>query len=144
MNGMNKQLFAGLIFDENDNPVETDFIGSEAVYIVNDSGFRRHIPAIDVDRQVLAIIQSQIKGNEELITQQTTKMLGQDDLFSHAVILNQIKQIGNQFETLLKTGIPEEGRAYMGMLGFKITINVHGEVVRLDQPTTVSGENEDE
>ena len=36
--------------------------------------------------------------------------------------------------TLLENGIPEDGRAYMGMLGFKVVINVHGEVVRLDQP----------
>jgi hypothetical protein len=35
----------------------------------------------------------------------------------------------------LKTGIPEDGRAYMGMVGFRVVINVHGDVVRVDQPT---------
>jgi hypothetical protein len=34
----------------------------------------------------------------------------------------------------LNTGIPEEGRAYMGMMGFRVRINVHGEVVDVDQP----------
>ncbi len=38
-------LFAGLVADELGNPVETAFIGSEPCYVVNDDGFRRHIPA---------------------------------------------------------------------------------------------------
>jgi len=38
-------------------------------------------------------------------------------------------------------GIPEESRAYMGMLGFKIVINIHGDVVKLDQPA-ISGDDE--
>jgi hypothetical protein len=58
---------------------------------------------------------------------------------------NQLKNIDKQFETLLQTGIPEEGRAFMGMSGFKVVINLHGEVIRLDQPTaTDEGGNGDE
>jgi len=35
----------------------------------------------------------------------------------------------------METGIPPEARAYLAMLGFKVVINVHGEVVRVEQPT---------
>ena len=44
------------------------------------------------------------------------------------------KQMDQQFDAVLQTGIPEEGRAYLGMMGFKITINLHGEVLEIHQP----------
>jgi hypothetical protein len=127
-------IFAGLIVDEYDHPVETAFVGDEPCYVVNDHGFRRHIPSEQVDRQVFEEMMSQVRGNEDQITAQTAKMLGQDDIFSRAMIANQLKNIDQQFNALLQTGIPEEGRAYLGMLGFRVVINLHGEVIRVDQP----------
>jgi len=140
---MTQALFAGLVIDENDHLVETAFVGDEPVYVVNDAGFRRHIPAEQVDRQILGMMKDQISGHEDQISEQTSKMLGQEDLFSKAMIDNQIKNIDRQFEALLKSGIPEAGRAYMGMLGFRVVINFHGEVIRLDQPTIASSEGDE-
>ena len=131
---MRKPLFAGLIIDENDRAVDTAYVGDEPCYVVDDDGFKRHIPSAEVDRQVLDMMIGQIRDNEELYMEQTTKMLGQDDLFTRAIIQNQLKNIDKQMETLLETGLPEEGKAYMGMMGFKIVINLHGEIIRLDQP----------
>ncbi len=133
-------LFGGLVIDENGQAVETGMVGDEAVYIVNDLGFRRHIPAEQVDRQVLKIMTEQIKGHEDLLSEQTAKMLGQEDIFTRAMIQNQLKNIDQQLDQVMRAGIPEEGRAYMGMMGFKIIINVHGEVVGLDQPGRIAGE----
>src|SRR5574338_658597 len=115
-----KPLFSGLIVDEYDNSVETTYVGSEPMYVVNDHGFRRHIPAEQVDRQVLRMMAEQIKGHEDLVSDQAAKMLGQDDPFSKAAIQNQLKNIEQQLEQVLRAGIPEEGRAYMGMMGFRI------------------------
>jgi len=134
-----KPIFAGLIVDEFDKAVEVAYVGDEPCYVVNDAGFRRHIPSEQVDRQIFESMTAQVRGNEDLITDQTAKMLGQDDLFSRAIIQNQLKRIGDQFENLQKTGIPEEGRAYLGMIGFRVVINVHGEVVRIQQPGTIDG-----
>src|SRR5574340_1352545 len=136
-------LFAGLVIDENDHAADVAWVGGEAMYVVDDAGFKRHIPAEHVDRQVLALMKEQITGHEDLISEQTLKMLGQEDIFSKAIIENQLKNIDQQFEQLLKAGIPEEGRAYMGMMGFKVIINFHGDVVRLDQPSTASDEGEE-
>lgn len=141
---MPQPLFAGLVVDENDQVVETAVVGSEPMYVVNDAGFRRHIPAEYVDRQVLNFLKQQISGHEDLLSEQTAKMLGQEDIFSKAIIEKQFRNIDQQFEQLLKTGIPEEGRAYMGMMGFRIVINFHGDVVRIDQPGTISNEDEGE
>jgi hypothetical protein len=38
-------------------------------------------------------------------------------------------------EKIMEQGIPEQARNMMGMVGFRIIINLHGEVVRLDQPS---------
>ena len=135
-------IFAGLVFDERDNPVEVTQVGDESFYVVDDDGFRRHIPSEQVDRQVLASMRELIEGHEGILSEQTAKMLGQEDIFTKAMIETQFKNIDQQFDTLLKTGIPEEGRAYMGMMGFRITIDIHGEVINIDQPGMIDPEEE--
>jgi hypothetical protein len=141
---LNQPLFAGLVTDELGNPVETAFIGSEPCYVVNDDGFRRHIPAEQIDRAVLSQMAEMMKGSEDILSEQTAKMLGQDDPFSKAIIEQQLKNIDKQFETLIQTGIPEDMRAYLGMMGFKVIVNYHGEVVRVEQPGSAGGGDEEE
>lgn len=131
-------LFAGLVFDEEDQLVETAYIGDEPCYVVDDDGFRRHISSEEVDRQVLGLLADQIEGHEEILSEQAAKMTGQDDIFSRAIFLEQFKNIDRQFDQLIREGFPEEARAYMGMTGFKIIINHHGEVVDLEQPSMVA------
>lgn len=135
-------LFEGLVFDEFDNPVEVKFVGDESFYVVDDAGFLRHIPTEQVDRQVLESMQQLIEGHEDLLSEQTAKMLGQEDIFTRAMIESQLKNIDQQFDTLFNSGIPEEGRAYMGMMGFRITIDIHGEVVKIDQPGMIAPDDE--
>lgn len=127
-------LFAGLVIDENNNPVSIAYVGGEPCYVVNDMGFLRHIPSEQVDRQVLQSMRDMIEGKESLLSEQAAKMLGQEDIFTKAMIENQLKHVDKQFDALLDSGIPEEGRAYMGMMGFRIRINVHGEVLEINQP----------
>ncbi len=141
---MTKQpLFSGLVVDEADHPVSTTYVGDEPFYVVDDAGFLRHIPSEQIDRQVLSQMQEMMKGSEGLISEQTAKMLGQDDIFTKAMIEQQLKNMDQQFSALIQQGIPEEGRAYLGMLGFKIVINVHGEVVRIVQPAAPEGNGEE-
>jgi hypothetical protein len=128
-------IFAGLVVDEADRPAGTALVGDEPCYVVDDGGFKRHIPSEQVDRQVLEMMRKQISGNEGLLSEQAARMLGTDDIFSKAMLENQLKNIEQQFDNLLNVGIPEESRAFMGMSGFKIVINVHGDVLRLDQPS---------
>lgn len=131
-------LFAGLVLDEFGNPAETALVGDEPCYVVNDAGFLRHIPAEQVDRQVLGQIADLMKGSEDLVSEQTAKMLGQEDVFTKAAIEQQLKNIDKQFDQLMQMGIPEDMRAYLGMMGFKVVINMHGEVLDIDQPGIAS------
>ena len=138
-------LFAGLVVDENDRPVGTAYIGDEPCYVVDDAGFKRHIPSEQVDCQILERMREQIRGNEDALSEQAAKMLGTEDIFSKALLESQLKNIDKQFDAILDAGIPEESRAFLGLSGFKITINVHGEVVRFDQPAaTDEGEDGEE
>jgi hypothetical protein len=128
-------IFAGLIFDENDRQVETTLVGDEPCYVVDDHGFLLHIPSKKIDRQVLAFFADQIKGHEDLLSEQAAKMLGQEDIFTKAALENQFKNIDQQMDNLFQAGIPEDARMFLGMSGLKIVIDHHGDVVRIDQPS---------
>ncbi len=137
-------LFTGLVLDEFGNLAESALVGDEPCYVVNDAGFRRHIPSEQVDRQVLHQMSEMMKGSEEFLSEQTAKMLGQEDVFTVAAIEQQLKNIDQQFDQLLQAGLPEDLRAYLGMMGFKIIINLHGEVLRVEQPGATGGNEGDE
>ena len=134
-------LFAGLVVDESGNAAGTAFVGDEPCYVVDDAGFLRHIPSELVDKQVLGQIAELMKGSEDLISEQTAKMLGQEDVFTKAAIEQQLKNIDKQFDQLMQAGIPEDMRAYLGMMGFKVVINMHGEVVNVNQPGIASDDD---
>ena len=137
-----KAIFAGLVIDENENTATVAYVGDEPCYVVNDSGFLRHIPSEYVDRQVLDKMAEMIQGHEGLLSEQVAKMLGQEDIFTRALIENQLKQMDSQFQRIIETGIPEEGIAYMGMTGFRVRINVHGDVIEIDQPGMIDLDDE--
>ena len=136
--------FAGLIVGGSDQPVTVAYVGAEPCSGGNVAGFLRHIPCEQVDRQVLRMMGEMIQGHEDLLAGQTAKMLGQEDIFTRAMIENQLKNLDQQFETVLQTGIPEEGRAYMGMMGFRVRINVHGDVLEVNQPGASAPDDEND
>ena len=139
---MKKPVFEGLIVDELERSVDVVYVGEDPCYVVDDNGFLRHIPTEHVDLQVFQAMGDMIEGHEDLLTGQTAKMLGQEDIFSRAIIQSQLENIDDQFDALMDTGIPEEMRAYIGMMGFKIRINIHGEVVDIEQPGLIADEDE--
>jgi len=125
-------LFDGLVYDERELMVETAVIGGEAFYVIDDNGFRRHIAAEDVDRQVLSIFLEQLQDNKELAIEQALKLMGKDDLFTKAALDASMRHV--DMDQIIAQGIPGQARDMLGMLGFRIIINLHGELVRLDQP----------
>jgi PHD/YefM family antitoxin component YafN of YafNO toxin-antitoxin module len=129
-----QSLFSGLIVDASERPVDVASIGGEAFYVVDDDGFRRHVESEYVDKQVLRHLQEMMKGHEELISEETMKMIGQDDIFTKAVIETSLKNLDSRFDELINQGMPEEARTWLGMIGFRVVIDIHGDVVRVEQP----------
>ncbi len=123
-------LFAGLVRDEEDRPVEVVTVGDVPNYVIEDDGFRRHVESEKVDRQVIEMLREQFMAHREIATEAMLEMLGKDDLFTKAMIDASIKNM----DQVIEQGLPDDARAWLGMLGFRVVVNRHGEVVRLDMP----------
>ena len=135
-------LFEGLVFDEFDNPVGVKHVGEDAFYVVDDAGFLRHVESEQIDRQVMQQMGSMMEGMEDAISEQAAKMMGQEDIFTKAMIENQLKNMDDQIERIFEVGIPEGTRNFLGMTGFKIRINLHGELLDIEQPGAIDPEDE--
>jgi hypothetical protein len=131
-------LFSGLIYDEHENPVEVTQVGDSAFYVVDDQGFHRHVESEEVDRQVLELFLTQLEQNKDVAINEAMRMMGKDDIFTKAALDAQMRQVNA--DQIIEQGIPQEARNMMGMMGFRVVINVHGEVVRVDQPAIPDGE----
>jgi hypothetical protein len=123
-------LFAGLIQDQEGNPVDVVLVGNVPNYVVEDAGFRRHVESEVVDRQVIEMLREQFMAHREIATEAMLQMLGKDDLFTKAMIDASIKHM----DQVIEQGLPEGARAWLGMLGFRVIIDRHGQVVELDMP----------
>jgi hypothetical protein len=123
-------LFAGLVQDEEGKPVDVVMVGDTPNYVVDDAGFRRHVESEGVDRQVIEMLREQFMAHREIATDAMLQMLGRDDLFTKAMIDASIKNM----DQIIAQGLPEAARAWLGMLGFRVIIDRHGEVVQLDMP----------
>ena len=133
-------MFAGLVFDEAGNPTKIAFVGENACYVVDDEDFLRHIDAAQVDRAVLRFLREQVEDNREIAVQSMLEMMGQDDVFTKAAVESSI----NNMEDAVGQPIPEDARQWLGMLGFKIVIDVHGNVVDVQMPAGGIVGDEDE
>lgn len=125
-------LFAGLVYDEYDNVLSVTTVGEDAFYVVDDDGFLRHIESENVDRQVLEFFLEQLEDNKDLAIGQAMSMMGKDDIFTKAALDAQMRNINA--DEIIEQGMPEQARNAMGMVGFRIIVNVHGDVIRIDQP----------
>ena len=123
-------LFSGLIQDEDGNPVDAVMVGDVPNYVVEDAGFRRHVESEAVDRQVIGMLREQFMAHRDIATEALLQMLGKDDLFTKAMIDASIKNM----DQVLSHGLPEGARAWLGMLGFRVIVDTHGQVVRLEMP----------
>ncbi len=123
-------MFEGLVFDEAGQPAAVAMVGEDACYVVWDDDFKRHISAEMVDRQVLRYLRNQVEGQRDIAVPALLEMLGSDDLFTKAAVESSI----NKMEDAVGNPIPPEARQYLGMLGFKITIDERGEVLEIGMP----------
>lgn len=139
---MAKPLFEGLVVSEAGEALTVVEVGPDWFYRLNDQGFLRHVPARQVDELVLRTIWSMMHGHEREVAEQAMKMLGQADVFSAAVMKHRLEHPEAHLEEILEHGLPEETRLWMGMIGFRVVVDFHGNVVRVDQPSAPAEEGE--
>ncbi len=130
-------FFEDLVFNEDGDPVPVTYIGVDAFYVIDDQGFRRHIEARPVDRAILAQFMEQLQEHREEAVRLLLTQLGQDDLFTKAMVDSTLRNL--EVDQILDQGLPPQARQWLGMLGFRIVLDVHGDVVRIDMPTAPEG-----
>jgi len=137
-----KAIFEGMVFDTLGRQLRVAYVGDDPTYVIDDSDFERHVPAGELDRQVWNRMSEGIEGNEDFLSEQTAKLLGQDDIFSIAVIRNQFENRDKQFSELQEKGLPYDLRMYMTMVGFQVVVNHRGEVMEVKQPAVTDEDEE--
>jgi hypothetical protein len=125
-----RAVFEGLISNEEGDPVDVTYLGDEAFYVIPDGDFRRHVEASVVDDQVLGSLKEQIMGIQDVAVESVLKYLGKEDLFTKASIDMAIKN----FDQAFREADPEQWKPWLGMMGFRVVVNVHGELVRIESP----------
>ena len=50
--------------------------------------------------------------------------------------------MGEQMERLLDVGLPEEARQWLGLMGIRVVIDVHGDVVDFEMPGAIDEEGD--
>ena len=130
-------MFEGLVVDDNGRVAEVDFVGANACYVVFDEDFKRYVDAAQVDRQVLRFMREQMDDNRQMAVGALLDMMGKDDIFTKAAVESTI----DHMEDAVGQPIPADARQWLGMLGFRITIDFHGDVVDIQLP---SGPAEDD
>ena len=123
-------MFAGLVFDETGRPAEVAWVGAEAFYVIDDDGFRRHVAAAQIDRAVLRFLRQQVEGQRDMAVEAMLDMMGKDDVFTKAAVESSI----NRMEKAVGQPIPEEARQWLGMLGFRIVVDHHGDGGGIQMP----------
>jgi len=131
-------FFAGLVYNEEGQPVQVAQVGDEPCYAIPDGDFLRHVEAITVDRQVIALLKERLMPLKDALVEGVLQMTGSGDPFSRAAVEMGLENM----ERLLEPGVspPEDMRLALWMSGFRIIVNVHGEVVRVEVPGLEEGE----
>ena len=125
-----RAVFSGLISNEDGDPVDVTHLGDEAFYVIPDGDFKRHVEAAKVDDAVLAQLREQMDGMQDIIVDGVLKFLGKEDLFTKASIDTALKN----FDRAFRQADPTQWKPWLGMMGFRVILNVHGDVVRIESP----------
>ena len=129
-----RAFFDGVVYNEAGERAEVVYVAGIAHYAVPDQGFLRHVLASRVDDAVIADIGSQVESNKTDVTHGILAMLGKDDLFTKAAVDSSIRNLGEQ----LRKSDPSQWVPWLKLFGFRIVVDVHGNVVEIVYPASVS------
>jgi hypothetical protein len=135
-------FFEGLVVTEEGASVSVAYIGTTPYYVIDDAGFRRHVEAWPIDRAVLAQFTEQLTEHQDEASQAMVRMMGQDDLFTKAMVDSTLRNIN--LDQMIDHGLPPEARQWLGMMGFRVVIDLHGELVRVELPAVPDDSDEED
>jgi hypothetical protein len=71
-----------------------------------------------------------MEGMQDQVVEGVLQFLGKEDLFTKTSIDMALKN----FDQAFRMADPEQWKPWLGMMGFRVIVNVHGEVVRVESP----------
>jgi hypothetical protein len=105
-------------------------IGGVPHYAIPDGTFVRHVEAGYVDRQVIETLQERFLALRDVIADGVAHMMGGEDLFTRPTIEHAIR---NMDEILSAREFDvDQLRTALWMAKFRVTVDVHGDVVAVD------------
>lgn len=133
-----RACFPGLVYNEQGQPAEVAYVGGVAHYAIPDDGFLRHVECWAVDRLVIAALREQIASVQDELVRAMLQMLGKDDIFTKAAIEASIRNL----EQGILHSDPEQFAPWLKLYGFRVVVNVHGEVTEIIYPQQASEDDE--
>jgi hypothetical protein len=125
-------FFEGLVVDESGKPLQVEYVGGESAYVVDDRGFLRHVDSAPIDRAILSQFTAQLVEHSGEASRAILQMMGQEDLFTKAMVDAQLRSL--DVEQIRQRQLPLESRQMLAMMGFRIVLDVHGVILRVDMP----------
>jgi len=123
-------MFAGLVYDEQERPLEIGWVGPDACYRYDDDGFIRHLDAAEIDRQVLQFFKNQLLENKEMAIRSLLELMGKDDIFTKTALEYQIAHMDEKTDQMIQPQV----RQVLQSLGFKIIIDAQGNLLDIQLP----------
>jgi hypothetical protein len=137
---LQQALFDGLIFNEAGEPAPVAYIGGVAHYAINDDGFKRHVEAYRVDDVVIAQIKEQVTSMQDEVVRGMLQMMGKDDIFTKAALEASIRNMDKG----IRQADQSQWLPWLRLFGFRVVVDVHGEVVQVIYPTAPAEGGDDE
>ena len=128
---LRQALFPGLVYNEAGEAAEVVFVGGIAHYAIPDHGFLRHVEAFRVDSAVISHLKERITSMQDDVVRGMLQMLGKDDLFTKAALDASIRNL----EQNIRQADSNQWVPWLRLFGFRVVVNVHGEVVDILYPT---------
>jgi hypothetical protein len=119
-----------MVYSERGEAAKVAYIGEVAHYAIPDCGFWPQVTAYEVDRAVIAELKERVDAVQDELMPAVLQMLGKEDLFTKAAIAASIRHL----EEDMRSSAPEEWVPSLQMLGFRIVVNVHGQVLEIVYP----------
>jgi hypothetical protein len=97
------------------------------------------VDAQDVDRVVLEQFLSQLGAHKEEAAVAMLRMIGREDLFTKAMVDSALSNI--DIDQILAHQLPADVRQWLQMVGFRVVIDRHGDIVQVDMPEAQADED---
>ncbi|NLT74703.1 MAG: hypothetical protein GXX94_11045 [Chloroflexi bacterium] len=133
-------LFPGLVYSEDGHEARVTAIGGVAHYAIPEHGFLRHVEARHVDEAVIQAMQEQMASIRDELVAGLLEAMQTDDILTKAALEASIDNVGAS----LRRSDPSQWAPMLRLYGFRIIVDVHGDVREIIYPHPAGSGAEDD